>query len=105
MKFCNNCNNILSKSTYNDILKFICNTCLTEIPANVEDTLMANVSLKESETLYKSEIYLNLASKDPLAPLIFKQCKNCDETIIKQIMAGENNEAIFVCPKCNTKFM
>jgi DNA-directed RNA polymerase subunit M/transcription elongation factor TFIIS len=105
MKFCNNCNNILSKSTYNDILKFICKTCLTELPANAEDTLMSNVSLQESETLYKSEIYLNLASKDPIAPLIFKNCNSCDETIIKQIMVGENGEAIYVCPKCETKFI
>ena len=105
MKFCNNCNNILSKSTHNDTLKFICNTCLTELPASAEDTLMTNVSLKESETLYKSEIYLNIASKDPLAPLVFKDCKNCDETIIKQISVGENGEAIYVCPNCQTKFM
>ena len=105
MKFCNNCNNILSKSTHNDILKFICNTCLTELPANEEDTLMSNVSLVESETLYKSEIYLNIAAKDPLAPLVFKDCKNCDETIIKQISVGENSQGLFICPKCNHKFM
>ena len=105
MKFCFNCNNILSKSTHNDILKFICNKCLTELPADADDTLMVNVSLKESETLYKSEIYLNLASKDPIAPLIYKNCNKCDETIIKQIMIGENGEAIYVCPKCESKFM
>lgn len=105
MKFCNNCNNILSKSTHNDILKFICNTCLTEISANSEDTLMINASLQESETLYKSEIYLNIAAKDPLAPLVFKNCKNCDETIIKQISVGENAQGLYICPKCNHKFM
>jgi DNA-directed RNA polymerase subunit M/transcription elongation factor TFIIS len=105
MKFCDNCQNILTISTHNDILKYICNTCLTEVPADVEDTLMLNVSLKESETLYKSEIYLNLASKDHIAPLINKNCTNCDETIIKQISIGENGQGIFVCPKCNHKFI
>jgi DNA-directed RNA polymerase subunit M/transcription elongation factor TFIIS len=105
MKFCYNCNNILSKSTNNNILKYICNTCLTEIPATVEDTLMLHVSLQESETLYKSEIYLNLASKDNMAPLINKQCNKCSETIIRQIVIGDNGEAIYVCPSCNNKFM
>ena len=105
MKFCSNCNNILSKSTHNDILKFICNTCLTELPANAEDTLMSNISLKESETLYKSEIYLNIASKDPIAPLIFKDCKNCDETIIKLFVDAESGEATYICPKCNNQYM
>ena len=36
---------------------------------------------------------------------ICEDCKNCDETIIKQISVGENGEAIYVCPKCQTKFM
>ena len=61
MKFCDLCNNILIISTKNDILKFICQTCLKEYPASEEDTLMSNVSFQESESLYKSEIYLNVA--------------------------------------------
>lgn len=105
MKFCHNCNNILSKSTHNNILKFICNTCLNEISSTAEDTLMSNVSLQESETLYKSEIYLNISPKDNISPLIKKNCNKCDETIIKQIMIGDSGEAIFVCPKCENKFM
>ena len=105
MKFCHNCNNILSKTTHNNILKFICNTCLTEIESTAEDTLMSNVSLQESETLSKSEIYLNLSPKDPISPLIKKNCTKCDETIIRQIMIGDNGEAIFICPKCENKFM
>jgi DNA-directed RNA polymerase subunit M/transcription elongation factor TFIIS len=105
MKFCKICNNILKISTHGDILKYICQTCLTEYPTEPENTLMKNVSLKESETLYKSEIYLNIASKDPLTPLIHKKCNNCDETIIKQIMIGEKGQSIYVCPKCNSKFI
>jgi len=92
-------------SIKNDILKFVCNTCLMEFPASVEDTLMSNVSLQESETLYKSEIYLNMASKDKLAPLINKNCNKCDETIIKQIMIGDNGQSLYICPKCNNKFI
>ena len=61
--------------------------------------------LKESETLYNSEIYINIASKDHLTPLINKKCNNCDETIIKQIMIGDKGQSIYVCPKCNSKFI
>ena len=105
MKFCDLCNNILIISTKNDILKFICQTCLKEYPASEEDTLMSNVSFQESESLYKSEIYLNVAHNDPLTPLINKKCKNCDETIIKQILIGDNSQGIYVCPKCKSKFI
>jgi DNA-directed RNA polymerase subunit M/transcription elongation factor TFIIS len=105
MKFCNICDNILIISTKNDNLKYICQTCLKEYQASEEDTLMKNVSFKESESLYKSEIYLNVAHNDPLAPLIDKKCNKCDETIIKQILIGENYQGIFICPKCKSKFI
>ena len=103
MKFCSNCNNILEKITKNDILSFECSTCLNSIPAEPSDTLMLNISLKESESLYKEEIYLDIAKNDDLAPLVNKQCAKCDETIIKQIMIGDRMEAMFICPKCGHK--
>jgi DNA-directed RNA polymerase subunit M/transcription elongation factor TFIIS len=105
MKFCNNCNNILIISTKNNILKFICQTCLTEYDPIPEDTLMSNVSLKEEESLYKSEIYLNIAANDAIAPLIHKKCNNCDEDIIKRILLGKNGQCIYICPKCKSKFI
>ncbi len=103
MKFCNNCNNILEKITQGDILSFKCSTCLSSIAAEPSDTLMVNVSLKESESLYKDEIYLDIAKNDDLTPLVYKNCGKCDETIIRQIMIGEKMEAIYVCPKCGNK--
>lgn len=105
MKFCKVCNNILSKDTEKNILKYLCNTCLSEEDAIAEDTLMLSVSLREEQSLYKSEIYLNVSSKDNLAPLVYKNCNNCDETIIKQINVSESGEAIYVCPKCDNRFM
>lgn len=105
MKFCNSCDNILIISTKHDILKFICQTCLKEFSASEEDTLMKEVSFQESDSLYKSETYLNVAHSDPLVPLIHKKCNFCDETIIKQILIGENYQGIYVCPKCKNKFI
>ncbi len=103
MKFCDNCNNILDKTTKNEILSFECLTCFTSIPAEPSDTLMLNISLRESESLYKEEIYLDIAKNDDLAPLVKKKCGKCDETEIKQIMVGEKMEAMYVCPKCGHK--
>jgi DNA-directed RNA polymerase subunit M/transcription elongation factor TFIIS len=105
MKFCDICDNILIISTKNDILKFICQTCLKEYETSEEDTLMKNVSFQESDILYKSETYLNIAHNDPLVPLINKKCNKCDETIIKQILIGENYQGIYICPKCKSQFI
>lgn len=105
MKFCNNCNNILYKSTENDILKYICNTCLLEKDASPEDTLMLNISFSDNKNLLKSEIYLNIANKDPISPYINENCTKCENTIIKQICIENNGKSIYICPKCNNRFM
>lgn len=111
MKLCNICNNVLNKSTKNDILKFICQTCFSEYLASDDDTLMSDISLDENDSinnttaLYKSEIYLNVVKYDPLATLIKKNCIKCDENIIKRITLGDNYKCIYVCPSCDVKFV
>jgi hypothetical protein len=111
MKLCKVCDNILNKSTRNDTLKFICQTCFSEYDADDNDTLMTDILIEENNifnsnsSLYKSEIYLNVARYDPLPTLVKKNCISCDETIIKRITLGENSQCIYVCPKCGIKFI
>jgi DNA-directed RNA polymerase subunit M/transcription elongation factor TFIIS len=105
MKFCPACNNILTKSTENDILVFKCKTCFYEENSKPTDTLMLNISLKEEESLYKNDIYLNLASKDRIAPLIKKKCINCDYDYVRDINIMSSGESIFICPKCEHRFI
>jgi DNA-directed RNA polymerase subunit M/transcription elongation factor TFIIS len=104
MKFCNKCNNILEKNTNNDILTFVCTTCCREKNAEPEDTLMLNVSFKNNKNMYKSDIYLNIAAKDPIAPNIKENCINCNETIIKRI-SDYSGKALYICPNCNKRFV
>lgn len=111
MKLCNICNNVLTKSTKNDILKFQCQTCFSEYIASDDDTLMLDVVLDDNNSfnnmssLYKFEIYLNVAKYDPIATLVEKNCINCEETILKRITIGENSQCIYVCPTCGIKFI
>lgn len=105
MKFCPACNNRLSKHTNNETLLFKCKTCFYEENSKPEDTLMLNVSLKEEESLYKNDIYLNIAAKDIIAPLIKKNCINCDSNYVRDINVMSSGESIFICPKCEHRFI
>ncbi len=112
MRFCPNCNNLLQKNTElsdqkNVVtnLKFICSTCEWSEDASAEDTLMVNVSFREEQSLYKSDIYLNIASKDRIAPLVNKKCTACDNKIIKRIHLSSTGETVYVCPKCEHRFI
>ena len=107
MKFCPACDNLLTKTTGVGVvsLKFKCKTCFYEEDSKPSDTLMLNVSLKEEESLYKNDIYLNIAAKDNIAPLIEKKCKNCDSEVVRDINIMNTGESIFVCPKCEHRFI
>jgi transposase-like protein len=70
-----------------------------------EDTLMLNVSLKEEESLYKNDIYLNVAAKDNIAPLVKKKCTNCDNDYVRDVNIMASGESIFICPKCEHRFI
>lgn len=106
MKFCPACNNILSKTTENNTNKlfFKCRTCFYEEDSKPEDTLMLTVSLREEESLYKNDIYLNIASKDNIAPLIKKKCTNCGHDYVRDINIMSSGESIFICPNCEHRF-
>jgi DNA-directed RNA polymerase subunit M/transcription elongation factor TFIIS len=107
MIFCKDCQNLLVIVTNDDELKFLCKTCLKEYDSKPEDTLMAFVNLKEYETFYKNETFINQSVYDNLSKLVHKNCTNdnCDETIIKMITINENLTNIYICPKCHNKFL
>ena len=105
MKFCPACSNILSKKTDNNKLLFVCRTCMYEEDSKPEDTLMLNVSLREEESLYKNDICSNIAAKDNIAPLVKKNCTNCDNKYVRDVNVMSSGESIFICPKCEHRFI
>jgi rubrerythrin len=89
-------------------LMFVCEICAYTTEATDEDTLMASISLREEQSLYKSEIYLNLAGKDKIAPLVKKPCKNplgCDNERLKKIHLIATGETVYICTKCDHRFL
>lgn len=109
MKFCDNCQNILQKTTNDHILHFICNTCYKKYDSEPEDTLMSSVNLKEEWTLTKYKDYIKILAKDdPTNPNIKIKCKkiNCNNNIAKvlRITEGNSNIRFYICTKCNYKF-
>lgn len=112
MKFCDNCQNILTKNTNDYVLNFICSTCYKQYDAEPVDTLMLSVNLKEEWVLNKYKDYIQLLAKnDPVNPNHKVKCQRikpvkCDNDIAKVLRITEDNSNIhfYVCTKCNYKF-
>lgn len=105
VRFCPNCSNLLTKSTQYNNLKFVCKTCSHVEESKPSDSLMLNISLTEEESLYKNDIYINLAAKDHVAPLIERNCINCNNEVVREINIMDSGESIFICPKCEHRFI
>lgn len=104
MLFCKECNNIVTYTTFNNNLKFKCKTCEKEYDSVADDTLMLSVDLKESETLYKYETFINLSPFDKTLPYVEKKCPKCKSNIVKSLTIQDNLQRIFVCENCYKKF-
>lgn len=112
MKFCDNCKNILFKSTDDYTLSFVCNTCYRQYNSVPEDTMMLSVNLKEDWSLNKYKDYIQVMAKnDPVNPNYKIQCqrvtpKKCNNDIAKilRITEDDSNIHFYICTKCNYKF-
>lgn len=104
-KFCNICNNILYINT-DDKLTFHCKTCLNVIEGDAKDTLIMDINIHNKVNIFdKYSTFINIAQDDKTLPFIEKQCKKCDETIIKYVILGDDMIYVYICPKCNYKFV
>ncbi len=109
MKFCarNGCNAILKSEITNNELIFKCGICAEVYESDPSDTLLINDTIRESDSLYKHEMYIRNAQYDTISELIKKKCTNsaCDETIVRVIKIDKNGQSMYVCPKCGNRFV
>lgn len=103
MKFCNTCNNILTVSTANNELEFVCVNCDRTYKSNPDDSLLIDVIISKEKKIDNSEIgaYINSVKNDNVANLTFKECPACHCTISKQILV---ESSIYICNDCGNVF-
>ncbi len=102
MKFCykNSCDNILTISIEDNNLIYKCNICGEKYESTSKDTLVIDEFIKENNTIYKHQTYINNAYNDDIAELVEKKCNNCNNTILKVIKIDPNGRVLYVCSIC-----
>lgn len=111
MHFCPACETLLRRNLDSDDfngdkstpLVFLCHSCGYSREGDDSDTLIENVSLKQEQSMYRSEIYLSIATKDRLAPTIVRKCPQCNYPRSKQITLMDSGETVYICMKCQNK--
>ncbi len=98
VKYCNKCENLLTKFFTNDVFGYRCMVCAEEVEPMPEDTLLYDLHKKTDSTLMMEIV--NNALYDQITYKVRKQCKFCDNNILKQIRIEPNMELYNACAEC-----
>ncbi len=102
--FCDKCNNLLTEiTTINDyFLK--CNKCQINYNITPDDTLKFESDNSNNDfSMYKN--ILSKAVDDETNPIVYNNCKKCNNNLIKQIRLGLNMTIVNTCMKCNEQWI
>lgn len=94
------CNNLLSKNTSGNQLKFKCNSCGSEFPSTDRDSLIFEES-NRTFIMYKSgkSIY-----NYPANPKVFKDCISCKYAMVAYEVNLTTMKKTYGCGTCNTSW-
>lgn len=101
--FCNSCGNILYEITSSDGFLFRCNNCSKTYEPTAADTLRYEEVRGTSLIMYKT--LLQNAADDPVNPKCFKDCKKCENNLVRQVRLGEDMKLINICIKCKNTWL
>ena len=103
MKFCSNCNNVLTRIFDRYNIKFKCPKCNLTYDAAPEDSLIMSESDAITEN-NKIDVFTRYAHNDKTITLVKRQCPSCSSDIVKQLLIGKQENVIFICNECDTRF-
>ncbi len=104
MKFCNDCNILLTSITTSDNFYYVCNMCNIKYEIENDDSLVYSEDKKINFAIYKTLI--KHAAEDPINQKVELECKKCKYNVVKQIRLSENDLRIVnTCLQCNEQWL
>lgn len=97
MKFCNECDSMLVKTTTAiGTVMFQCR-CQLLYEGTAEDTLMAEEYLETAESDLKHEVFISNSPHDAAANIVSKDCPGCKLNFMTMIRIGTNETTMYTC--------
>ena len=100
--FCDHCNNLLSATTTNDELMYMCMTCYASYNSNDDDTLRYEETTGGNLIIFQT--ILKQASGDPVNLKEYVTCPKCKHKIAKRVRLGAEMRLINVCDNSKCRF-
>jgi len=101
MKFCADCNSLLTPRPIGDKLIFVC-ICGNQYDATPEDTLRIHKIIDASESSQKFDVFIENASHDPAANIVKRDCPKCRRDYMTRIYIDVSATLLYIC-ECGYK--
>lgn len=97
MKFCPQCDSVMSKSTsVTGQIVFLCR-CQLSVDGGPNDTLMAEEYLETAESNLKHDVFIENSPFDPAGNVVLKDCPKCNLNFMTMIRIGVNETTMYAC--------
>lgn len=96
MKFCDNCDRLLDKSTKTGELIFHCPSCAESFPSTPEDTLISIQNDKTQIQILPYKLIRN-APFAPTIPRVNNTCPKCKNSVVSYIRTDRDYRQLFSC--------
>jgi DNA-directed RNA polymerase subunit M/transcription elongation factor TFIIS len=97
MKFCNQCESYMTKSTTSiGTIVFHCR-CQFTIDGQPDDTLMAEEHMETAQSDLKHQVFIENAPFDAAANVVLKDCPQCDLNFMIMIRIGAKETTMYSC--------
>jgi DNA-directed RNA polymerase subunit M/transcription elongation factor TFIIS len=100
---CKICNNLLAVITTAHEFYFKCEGC--QQPYKPTDVDSLRYEEQEGTNLLMYKTILQHAGQDPVNPKVYKDCKKCENNIVKRVLLGDDMRLINVCTKCQHQWL
>jgi DNA-directed RNA polymerase subunit M/transcription elongation factor TFIIS len=97
MRFCQQCESVMAKSTSTTgQIMFKC-VCQLVVPGHDDDTLMAEEYLETAESDQKHEVFIANAPFDAAGNIVHKDCPQCGLNFMTMLRIGVNETTHYTC--------
>lgn len=101
--FCDNCKNLLTSDTSNDVLTFRCMSCHTIYQSTDDDTLRYEEYKNSSLVIFHT--ILSETVNDPVSFRERISCPKCKNKFAKSTRLGAEMRLVYICEKCKFQWI
>ena len=96
MKFCENCQRVLTRYIETGEVIFKC-VCGNQVVGDPEDSIIHEEMVTADDTQTKYDVFIKNSAHDPVNSKVMRECSKCKVDHMTMIRVGKNRNVLYTC--------